>query len=146
MLQSKLNHQKGSRSLPKSGMTMHTFWYHVWPHMTSVKTVNPGIRLWLNSYLLLWTTTMSPLCLITFALALWNIAISGFPQKSQKKSSVIFPWLLQAKIQISRQKISISVFAAHASICRINYRQTQMHTHTQTHTRFDQGQPIIQLI
>ena len=120
---------------------------------------------------------------------------NGFPQKSQKKSSMIFPWLLQAKIQISRQKkyqylflqpmyqfvesitdrhsrtltqekkfhdfsmtfpgqnpnfqtkkIPIFVFAAHVSICRINYRQTKMLTHTQTHTWFDQGQPTIQLI
>ena len=43
-------------------------------------------------------------------------------------------------------KISIFVFAAHVSICRINYRQTQTHTHTQKHTWFDQGQPTIQLI
>ena len=71
---------------------------------------------------------------------------SGFPQKYQEKSSMIFPWLLHAKIQISRQKIPIFVFAAHVSICRINYRQRQMHTHTQTHTWFDQGQPTIQLI
>ena len=72
---------------------------------------------------------------------------SGFPQKSQKKSSMIFPWLLQAKIQISRPKIPIFVFAAHVSNCRINYRQTQTYTHhTQTHTWFDQGQSTIQLI
>ena len=40
------------------------------------------------------------------------------------------------------KKIPIIVFAAHVSICRINYRETQTHTHT----RFDQGQPTIQLI
>ena len=73
-------------------------------------------------------------------------ARSGFPQKSRKKSSMIFLWLFQAKILISRQKISIFVSVAHVSICRINYRHTQAHTHTQTHTWFDQGQPTIQLI
>ena len=66
--------------------------------------------------------------------------------KISEKSSMIFPWLLQAKFQISRQKIPIFVFAAHISNCRINYRQTQMHTHTQTHTWFDHAQPTIQLI
>ena len=55
---------------------------------------------------------------------------------------MIFSWLLQAKIQISTQKIPIFVFEAHVSICRINYRQTQTHTHTS----FDQGQLTIQLI
>ena len=59
---------------------------------------------------------------------------TGFPQKSQKKVPWFFhqcPWLHQAKIQISRQKIPIFVSAAHVSICKINYRQTQTHTHTQ---------------
>ena len=69
------------------------------------------------------------------------------PTKISEKSFMIFPWLLQAKIQISRQKkIPLFAFAAHVSICRINHRQTQTHTHTQTHTWFDQGQPTIQLI
>ena len=33
-----------------------------------------------------------------------DVITSDFPQKSQKKSSMIFPWLLQATIQISGQK------------------------------------------
>ena len=59
---------------------------------------------------------------------------------------MIFPWLLQAKIQISRQKIPTFVFVAHVLNYRINYKQTQTHTHAQTHRWFDQGQPTIQLI
>ena len=55
------------------------------------------------------------------------------PTKISEKSSMIFPWLLQAKIQISRQKIPIFVFvfAAHASNC--TQTDTDAHSHTDTH-------------
>ena len=53
---------------------------------------------------------------------------------------MIFPWLLQDKIQISRQKLPIFVFAAQVSNCR--HTDTDAHSHTW----FDQGQLTIQLI
>ena len=64
--------------------------------------------------------------------------------KNLRKNSMIFPWLLQAKIQISRQKKSQYLFLR--PMYQFVDRQTQTHTHTQTHTWFDQGQPTIQLI
>ena len=75
-----------------------------------------------------------------------GLAGTGFPQKSQKK----VPWFSMTSPGQNpnfHTKIPIFVFAAHVSICRINYRQTQTHhSHTQTHTWFGQGQPTIQLI
>ena len=64
----------------------------------------------------------------------WLIISDRVPTKISEKSSMTFPWLLQAKIQISRQKNTNICFAAHVSICRIYYRQTQTHTHTHTDT------------
>ena len=63
--------------------------------------------------------------------------LTGFPQKSQKK----VPWFFH---DFSRPKSKFPDKRKNVSICRINYRQTQIHTHTQTW--FDQGQPTIQLI
>ena len=69
------------------------------------------------------------------------------PTLISEKSSMIFPWLLQAKIQISRQKKNTNIcFCGPCIKCRINYRQTQTDKRTLTHTGFDQGQPTIELI
>ena len=54
------------------------------------------------------------------------------PTKISEKSSMIFPWLLQAKIQISRQKESHYLFLR--PLYQIVDRQTQdAHSHTDTH-------------
>ena len=67
------------------------------------------------------------------------------PTKISEKSSMIFHDFSRPKSKFpDKKKIPIFVYAAHVSNCRINYRQTQTHTHI--HTRFDQGQPTIQLI
>ena len=58
---------------------------------------------------------------------------------------MIFPWLLQAKILISRQKIPIFVFAAHVSIVE-SVTDRNRRTLTHTHIWFDQDHLTIQLI
>ena len=59
---------------------------------------------------------------------------SRVPTKISEKSSLIFPWLLQAKIQISRQKNTNICFCGP---CINLYNQlqtdTDAHSHTQTH-------------
>ena len=61
-----------------------------------------------------------------------SITCARVPTKISEKSSMIFPWLLQTKIQISRQKkIPIFVFAVHVSNCR--QTDTDAHSNTDTH-------------
>ena len=61
------------------------------------------------------------------------------PQKSRKKVSWFFHDFSRPKSKFpeknpkkQKRKKTIFVFAAHVSICKINYRHTQTHTHTDT--------------
>ena len=72
------------------------------------------------------------------------VVLNRVPTKISEKSFMIFPWLFQAQIQISRQKKSHYLFLR--PMYQIVDRQTHTHTHTQTPTWFDQGQPTFQLI
>ena len=69
--------------------------------------------------------------------------LTGFPQKSRKKVPWFFHDFTRLKSKFPDKKIPIFVLQP---IYQIVDRQTHTHSHTQTHTWFDQGQPAIQQI